>query len=112
MLQIEEFDKVPSVAQVAVLTLLDDLPDHTCCIATSNHAVSEFEERIQSRFMVCEVAPPTASEILTMLRLRWPSVPKHRLVQIAEFSCGNVRQALTDMDNACSEFIVDKSIAA
>jgi MoxR-like ATPase len=104
VLQIEEVDKVPTVSQIALLTLLDELPPQTCCIATSNCNVKEFEVRFQRRFTVCEIAPPTDKEILAMLRLRWPEIPKQRATEIATFCCGNVGAALTDMDNAYAEF--------
>jgi replication-associated recombination protein RarA len=104
VLQIEEFDKVPTVAQVASLTLLDNLPNHTACIVTTNRPIKEMEVRTQRRFTVCEVAAPSEAEILTMLRLRWPEVPKKRATEIAVFCCGSVGQALTDMDNAVAEY--------
>ena len=104
VLQIEEVDKVPTVAQVALLTLLDDLPNHTACIATSNCKVKDFEVRFQRRFTVCEIEPPSEKDILTMLQLRWPVIPKKRAVEIATFCCGNLGQALTDADNAYAEF--------
>lgn len=104
VLQIEEVDKVPPVAQIALLTLLDELPDHTACIATSNCRVKDFEVRFQRRFTVCEINAPTDKEILAMLRLRWPEIPKSRATEIATFCCGNVGQALVDADNAYAEF--------
>ena len=104
VLQIEEFDKVTTTASVASLTLLDDLPDHTCAIVTTNRPVTEMEVRVQRRFTVCEIGPPTEDEILTMLRLHWPCVPKKRATEIAVFCCGSVGAALTDMDNAVAEY--------
>ncbi len=104
VLQIEEVDKVPTVAQVALLTLLDELPPQTCCIATSNCRVKDFEVRFQRRFTVCEIKPPTDTELLALLRLRWPEIPKQRATEIATFACGNVGQALVDADNAYAEF--------
>jgi MoxR-like ATPase len=104
VLWLEEFDKVPSTAQCCVLTLLDDLPNQTCCLATTNKPVKLFEPRLQRRFTVCEVGAPTEDEILTMLRLRWPAVPRKRATEIAVFACGSVGQALKDMDNAVAEY--------
>jgi replication-associated recombination protein RarA len=104
VLQIEEVDKVPTVAQVALLTLLDDLPDHTACIATTNKSVKEFEIRFQRRFTVCEIGPPDDGEIERFIRQHWPIIPPRRVKEIATFATGNVGQALTDADNAFAEY--------
>jgi len=104
VLQIEEVDRVPQVAQIALLSLLDSLPSQTACIATSNCRVKDFEVRFQRRFTVCDVAAPTEEELLAMLRLHWPSVPKKRAIEISTFACGNVGAALCDMDNALAEY--------
>jgi MoxR-like ATPase len=104
VLQIEEVDQVPPGTQVALLTLLDDLPSHTACIVTTNQDGREFEKRFQRRFVLCEIKPPTEDEILAMLRLHWPVVPMYRAREIATFACGSVGQALADMDNAYAEF--------
>ncbi len=104
VLQIEEVDRVPTVAQIALLTLLDSLPPQTACIATTNARVTDFEVRFQRRFTVCQIEPPTEDELLAMLRLRWPEVPRKRAVEIATFAVGNVGAALSDMDNAVAEY--------
>jgi MoxR-like ATPase len=104
VLQLEEVDQVPPGTQIALLTMLDDLPPFTACIATSNCSVKQFEVRFQRRFTVCEIDPPTDKDILTMLQLRWPVIPKKRAVEIATFCCGNLGQALTDADNAYAEY--------
>lgn len=104
VLQLEEVDKVPTVAQVALLTLLDELPHHTACVATSNFEVKHFEVRFQRRFTVCEIAAPTEEEIVDFLRLHWPVIPKKRCVQIATFACGNVGLALKDADSIYAEY--------
>jgi DNA polymerase III delta prime subunit len=94
VIRIEEADTIPQVAQVRFLTLLDELPNSTAVICTSNCKLDEFEKRFQSRFQVFEVEPPSAPDIAKFL---------HRFIdhddsilRIAEFACGNVRQALKD----------------
>ena len=56
ILRIEEVDKVPTVAQVRFLTLLDELPTHTAVVCTSNCDLKDLEERFQSRFLVFNVS--------------------------------------------------------
>jgi MoxR-like ATPase len=100
ILSIEEVDKVPMLAQVRLLTLLDDLPDRTAVVCTSNCKLSELEERFQSRFTVLMVKGPDTDELASFLQLHWPAIPAQSLPMIAMAACGNVRQALKDADLA------------
>jgi DNA polymerase III delta prime subunit len=101
ILRIEEVDKVPTVAQVRFLTLLDDLPSRTAVICTSNCDLKDLEERFQSRFLVFNVSPPTDAEIRTLLqKLSAGGLTESVISKIAAFACGNVRQALLDADAA------------
>jgi replication-associated recombination protein RarA len=100
LIRVEEVDKVPHVAQVRLLTLLDEMPERTAFVCTSNCQIKELEERFQSRFLVLQVAPPTDQEIASLLRRLAPQVPDATVRQIATFACGNVRQALLDTDAA------------
>jgi replication-associated recombination protein RarA len=104
VLQIEEVDKVPTLAQVRLLSILDEMPNHTACIVTSNCELKLFEVRFQRRFTVCEIGPPTDEELIDFLRLHWSVIPKKRCVQIATFALGNVGLALADADNSYAEF--------
>jgi replication-associated recombination protein RarA len=90
---IDEADEVPRVAQVRFLSLLDDLPDGVAVVCTSNCKLKDFENRFQTRFQVFEIQPPAVNEIQAMLcdYINQPTA-KH----IANFACGNVRQALLD----------------
>ena len=99
VIRIEEVDRVPAVAQVALLTLLDDLPPQTAVIATSNCKLKDLEERFQRRFTLIEVSPPTTTEIETLLLKL--GIHHNAARQIATFANGNVGQALTDADVAC-----------
>jgi len=104
VLQIEEVDQVPAGTAVSMLTLMDDMPQHTCFIATSNCKLKDLEERFQRRFTVCEVGAPTEAEVEAFLRKHWPVIPPRRTKEIATFCCGNVGAALTDADNAVAEY--------
>jgi replication-associated recombination protein RarA len=96
VIQIEETDKIPTVAQVRFLTLLDDLPHGVAVACTSNCKLSEFENRFQSRFQALEPTPPSADEISLLLR-RWTN-DETAISHIATFAAGNVRQALLDCE--------------
>jgi len=96
LVRIEEVDKVPVIAQVRLLTLLDDLPERCAVICTSNCHIADLEDRFQSRFMVLELKGPTPDEIHSFLSANWPSIPIQAVKHIATFACGNVRQALLD----------------
>lgn len=100
ILRIEEVDKVPTVAQVRLLSLLDDLPPQSGVVANSNCDLAELEERFQRRFNVIELKPPSSEDIFTLLRTQWPQIREQIARQIAEFSCGNVGAALKDADGA------------
>ncbi|MEY2411292.1 MAG: polymerase delta subunit [Verrucomicrobiota bacterium] len=91
---IDEADKIPSVAQVRFLLLLDEQPDNVAVAVTSNCKLTEFEERFQTRFQPFEPRPPTQDQVEQFLR-QFPLL-EHELKQIATFACGNVRQALND----------------
>jgi len=98
VVRIEEVDKVPTVAQVRMLTLLDDLPPRTAVVATSNCRVSEFEVRFQRRFTVIELEPPTDQDILGLFKAKWPQMRPAAANMISMSACGNLGQALNDAD--------------
>jgi replication-associated recombination protein RarA len=100
LIRIEEVDKVPVVAQVRLLTLLDDLPNHAAVLCTSNCTVNDLEERFQSRFLLFDLAPPTGEQIEELLKKLAAPLSALVIKQIATFACGNVRQALLDADSA------------
>lgn len=99
VLRVEEVDKVPTVAQVRLLTLLDDLPKKTAVVCTSNCCLDELEIRFQRRFIVLQVDPPNEKEIVGLLNKNWKLAPAVAN-QIATFACGNVGQALLDTEAA------------
>lgn len=95
LIQIDEADEIPRVAQVRLLTLLDDLPHGAAIICTSNCKVKDFEERFQTRFQVFDLLGPLPHEIESLL-LRYTNNAA-AAKQIANLACGNVRQALLDV---------------
>jgi replication-associated recombination protein RarA len=99
VIRIEEVDKVPHAAQVRLLTALDDLPKNTLFIATSNCEAKDLEERFHSRFMVLPIKAPTPDEIAGLINANW-NLPITTVTNIAEMCCGNVRQALLDVQTA------------
>ena len=95
---IEEADAVPPVAQVRLLTLLDDLPNGCAMVCTSNCKLDEFKKRFQTRFKVFELEPPSPEEIRILLSKFLTN--QREITTIATFACGNVRQALLDAESA------------
>jgi len=100
VIQWEELDRMTPAAQVAALTLLDDLPRNVAVIGTSNCKLEEFEVRFQRRFSLFEVGNPRTEELAAFLGAHWPEVPESTRRQIAFSSAGNVGMALKDMDAA------------
>jgi len=98
LIWIDEADKIPAVAQVRFLTLMDDLPSGVIIAATSNCKLKEFEPRFQSRFQALEVGAVPAAEIEQLLARFLTNVKT--IKSIATFACGNVRQALLDAQTA------------
>jgi replication-associated recombination protein RarA len=92
---IDEVDLVPLVAQDLMLTFLDDLPDRSAVICTSNLSLETLTERFQTRFELVRVNGPTDAELAKWLQKRW-TIPQPISDFIALGAGGNVRQALLD----------------
>ena len=103
MLWIDEADEIPRVAQVRFLTVTDDLPSGVIVACTSNCALADFENRFQTSFQVFEIAPPPPADIQKLLTRIVPSIGAQGITQIANFACGNVRQALLDAQGALQQ---------
>ena len=95
IVQIDEADAIPTVAQVRMLTVLDDLPRGVVVVCTSNASLKAFEPRFQSRFQFFEFRPVPQPDIEQLLTVRW-EVPVQQAKMIALGACGNVRAALLD----------------
>ena len=70
---------------------------------TSNCALADFENRFQTRFQVFEIAPPPPQDIQKLLVRIAPEISPRDASQIANFACGNVRQALLDAQGALQQ---------
>lgn len=105
MLWIDEADEIPRVAQVRFLSLLDDLPSGVIVACTGNCKLEDFEARFQTRFQAFEIAPPPVNEVQGLLTRIAPELPSQDTAQIANFSCGNVRQALLDAQGALQQLV-------
>jgi replication-associated recombination protein RarA len=107
---INEADEIPRVAQVRLLSVLDDLPDGAAVLCTSNCKIKDFEERFQTRFQAFDLIGPESAEIEKLL-LRY--LPDPRVVsQIANMAGGNVRQALLDTLGAYQASTLQMPLAA
>lgn len=100
LIWIEEADKLHHLAQVRILTILDELPHQAAVICTSNAGVKDFEPRFHSRFQFFEVKGPAAIEIEGLLAGFMPPKARATARHIATLACGNVRQALLDCQTA------------
>ena len=90
---VNELDTVPDEARDLLLTYLDEIPDWTVFIGTSNN-LGDFEERFRTRLQLFPVGAPTTGQIIELLR-RW-GLPDTTLEGIAGRSGGNVRAALLE----------------
>lgn len=120
LFHIDEADAIPTVAQVRLLTLLDDLPRGTAVFCTSNCKLTEFEPRFLSRFQplfgpksTSELDPPTGEEIRTLVRPFLPATLKdEHIANIWTFACGNVRQALLETESTLAAIAHPLPLAA
>lgn len=104
MLWIDEADEIPRLAQVRFLTMLDDLPLGVIVACTSNCRLEDFEKRFQTRFQCFEIAEPEPVEIEKLITRVAPTLASKVTIQIANFACGNVRQAMLDTLGAFQQF--------
>jgi DNA polymerase III delta prime subunit len=105
---IEEADKIPAVAQVRTLLLLDQLPAQTAVVCTSNCQLKDFENRFQTRFTPIELSgtdrngqaiPQASTEEIIAYLDQFP-IDEADARHIATFCCGNIRSALLDVQQA------------
>lgn len=92
---VNEVDVMPSDAQDALLSFLDEMPEQRAFIATSNLNLKSLTERFRTRLQRYEVKAPTSAEITELLTLLVPpAIASH----LAALSAGNVRAALLDAE--------------
>jgi MoxR-like ATPase len=93
---LDEVNKVPDVAITEVRQYFDELPRHCVVIATTNCAVNQLAEPLQTRFMVYKFQGVLISQVTDFLVVKFPDLPREVLSEIATQTAGNVRAALTD----------------
>lgn len=97
--QVEEADASSRDAQIALLTMLDDMPEGNAFIATTNKPLKDFEARLQRRYAFFEVKPPSMEELTQFLVERFGVA--QRMAESFSRSAvlgGNVGQALKDAE--------------
>lgn len=111
--QVEEADAASRDAQIALLTMLDDMPDGNAFIATTNKPLKEFEARLQRRYAFFEVKAPTLQEIAQFLSARFGVAARvaEGFARSAVLG-GNVGQALKDAEEHLVSVAPDASVAA
>jgi replication-associated recombination protein RarA len=91
---VNELDTCPPASQDLLLTYLDEMPNCTAFIGTSNLQLSALVARFQTRLQQFKVEPPDTDSILSFLR-QWP-LKEFQARQAAVGCAGNVRAALLD----------------
>lgn len=92
---IHEADRIPNAAQVNLLSLLDDLPERTAFICTTNASLAGMEQRFTRRFMFTELGAATEDDIFGLLR-QWDA-PEYVCRMIAAGACGSVGLAMSEL---------------
>jgi replication-associated recombination protein RarA len=92
----DELDTVPNTAITELRQYLDDLPPGVVIFATTNKAVQQLPEPLQTRFMVYKFQGVQTSQVAAYLTTKFPEIPPAVLTEIATQTAGNVRAALTD----------------
>jgi DNA polymerase III delta prime subunit len=93
---VDELDTVPTLAVTELREYLDALPASVMFIATTNKAVKELVEPLQTRFAVWKFDGVQTSVVADFLTQRFPEIPPATLAEIARKTNGNVRAALID----------------
>jgi replication-associated recombination protein RarA len=91
---LNELDTCPLASQDLLLTYLDEMPDCTAFIGTSNLELNALVARFQTRLQQFKVEAPDTDSILSFLR-QWP-LKDFQARQAAVGCAGNVRAALLD----------------
>ena len=108
---IDEIDSMSSAALCAARTYLDKLPTKTVIIGTTNRAVEELPEQLQSRFKVLYFDPVPLEIIADWLQLKFPRLGAAMAGSIAIQSGGNVRAAETVALSVADNWAVEREVA-
>ena len=92
---IEEVDEVNSDVETLLLHFMDELPDRSAILVTSNEKMSGIEDRFQSRCRTFKFERHPAKEVEKFLLSRWPELGEAAR-EIAESTNGDVRASLND----------------
>ena len=94
---VNELDTCPPASQDPLLTYLDEMPDCTAFIGTSNMDLRSLSERFQTRLKQIPVKAPDTETIMGFLR-KWKLAD--RVIKQTAVGCGgNVRAALMDVQS-------------
>jgi len=96
---IHEMDRIPPAAQDLLLDYLDLSKQATdlAFIGTSNADTKALQERFETRLQYWDVVGPPQDQIVALLQ-KWEVTPSIANM-IAAGCCGNVRQALLDLES-------------
>ncbi|MEW6303775.1 MAG: AAA family ATPase [Verrucomicrobiota bacterium] len=92
---VDEIDGASTAALNELRTYLDNLPNGTVFLATTNKPLKELQEQLQSRFQHKEFRPATAEEIHAHLKAAL-GLPHEAAWQIAANAKGDIRAAVVD----------------
>jgi len=93
---IDELDTTPATAVTELRGYLDTLPASVLFVATTNRAVADLAEPLQTRFQIWKFDPVPPADIAALLRERHPELSIVVVNSIAQKCAGNVRAALID----------------
>ena len=92
----EEVDAISPAVEVLMLQFLDDMPEQTAALFTSNEAMSGISGRFQSRTQAIRFERPSATAVEKFLLGHWPELG-HVAKEIAETNNGDIRASLMDV---------------
>lgn len=92
---VEEADAISPAVEVLMLQFLDDMPEQTAALLTSNESMSGISGRLQSRTQMIRFERPSTSDVANFLLRYWPEL-ENDAREIAETNNGDVRASLND----------------
>jgi DNA polymerase III delta prime subunit len=92
---IEEADALNREVEVLMLQFLDDMPEKTAALLTSNESMSGISGRLQSRTQVIRFDRPSTNDVASFLLRHWPEL-ENDASEIANTNGGDIRASLND----------------
>ena len=108
---VDEIDSMSSAALCQIRTYLDKLPGKTVFIGTTNRAVEDLPEQLQSRFKALYFDPIPIEIIADWLQAKFPRLGAAMAGSIAIQSNGNVRAAETVAMSVADNWVVEQEAA-